>query len=343
MALPLSANKMEFRLEHRRFSLPFRAPVRTAHGPWAAREGLYVRVERPGGAPGWGEASPVPHFTGETADADEAFCRSLGGRLDDGELSRVPAGLGALRNALASALGPPPAPARHASLGVAALLPAGRAALEAASPRAEAGFRVFKWKVGVGDPGDEMALLDDLVGALPAGSRLRLDANGAWDGRTAGRWLDRASGRPVEFVEQPVGRDARGAGDLLRGLAADYPVPIALDESIAGDGDVAAWLDAGWTGIFVVKPALLGDVDGVLGRLARQGARVVFSSALETALGARAALRAAFAWPGSPFALGFGVWPLFADARFDGPCAGPFLRAGDAETVDPEALWNAAS
>ena len=125
------------------------------------------------------------------------------------------------------------------------------------------------------------------------------------------------------------------------GLANDWPTPIALDESIAGDGDIKRWLGAGWPGIFVVKPSLLGDVAGALEKLAHAKASVVFSSALETAVGARAALRMAFAWDGEPRALGFGVWPLFADARFDGPHAVPFIRAEDVERINPEAVWNA--
>jgi O-succinylbenzoate synthase len=145
----------------------------------------------------------------------------------------------------------------------------------------------------------------------------------------------------VEFVEQPVAPDSRGAGDQLRGLSADYPVPIGLDESIAGDLDIARWMDAGWAGYFVIKPALLRDAPGVLERLAKAKARVVFSSALETALGARAALCEAFAWPGEARALGFGVWPLFANPAFDGPAAAPFLRIEDVERIEPEALWNA--
>jgi len=68
---------------------------------------------------------------------------------------------------------------------------------------------------------------------------------------------------------------------------------------------------------------------------------VVFSSALETAVGARAALRLAFQWPGEARALGFGVWPLFADARFDGPALAPFLRVEDVERINVEATWNA--
>ncbi len=42
-------------------------------------------------------------------------------------------------------------------------------------------------------------------------------------------------------------------------------------------------------------------------------------------------------------ALGFGVWPLFADARCDGPYAAPYLRREDVEALNPEAVWNALS
>lgn len=334
---------MDFRLTTRRYSLKFRAPVRTAHGLWSSRDGLYVRIERPDGTAGYGEASPIPHFGTETADAEEAFCRSLGGGVDAGLLSRMPENLCALRNALSCALSPGNDAPCHKSLALAALLPAGRAALESAPPKADAGFRVFKWKVAVQPADDEMAILDDLIGVLPSGSRIRLDANGGWNRRTAGLWMAHAVGRPVEFVEQPIDRDTKGAEDTLMGLAADYPVPIALDESIAADADVRRWLEAGWSGFYVVKTALLGDVRGVLTNLAAARANVVFSSALETGMGAQAALRAAFAWTGTPHALGFGVWPIFADARFDGPYAAPFIRLEDVEQANPEALWNAAN
>jgi O-succinylbenzoate synthase len=133
---------------------------------------------------------------------------------------------------------------------------------------------------------------------------------------------------------------------LLQGLAEDFPTPIALDESLVGEGDFDRWVGAGWRGVYVVKPALIGDLDGVLARLEKAKASVVFSSALETAVGAQAALRAAFRWRGDggalpARALGFGVWPLFADARFDGPFAAPFLRREDVEALNPEAVWTA--
>jgi O-succinylbenzoate synthase len=88
---------------------------------------------------------------------------------------------------------------------------------------------------------------------------------------------------------------------------------------------------------------LLGDVAKVMARLEKAKAQVVFSSALETAVGAKAALRLAFAFGGEARALGFGVWPLFLDQRFDGPYQAPFIRAQDVLAISEEAVWNALS
>ncbi|MCX6955950.1 MAG: o-succinylbenzoate synthase [Verrucomicrobia bacterium] len=340
---------MSHLFQFRRYRLPLRAPVRTAHGLWAEREGVLVRMTDEAGRSGIGEAAVIPWFGTETIEEAEAACRELGGKVDAARLAAVPEQLACLRNALAAAKGElerggeqvGSAVMPKAFLPVAALLPAGRAALEAVRAKDEMGFRVFKWKVGVGEVAEELPLMDDLCAVLPSGSKLRLDANGAWDRRKAERWLERCADRPVEFVEQPVAVDARGAEDLLRGLAEDFPTPIALDESIAGDGDIERWVGAGWPGVCVVKPSLLGDVPRALERLEKAKAAVVFSSALETAVGAKAALRVAFEWKGEARALGFGVWPLFADARFDGPFAAPFVRWEDVERLDPEAAWNA--
>jgi O-succinylbenzoate synthase len=351
--------QVRYRFQFRRYRLPLRVAVRTAHGVWTEREGVIVRLESPEAGLGYGEVAVLPWFGTETVDEAEAACREIGEWVQAEELERLPRRLGCLRAAVvtaraeienASGASPSGAKDEASYLGVAALLPAGRGALEQIAAKAESGFRVFKWKVGVGDPADELALLDDVCAELPPGGRLRLDANGAWDRRTAERWLERCAERPVEFVEQPcfaeASQGAAGQGkvdDILLGLAADYPTPIALDESIVGDGDVERWIVAGWPGIFVVKPSLLGDAAATVEKLEKARARVVFSSALETAVGARAALRLAFAWSGEKRALGFGVWPLFQDARFDGPAAAPFVRREDVDRIDAEAVWTALS
>jgi O-succinylbenzoate synthase len=335
---------MKLRFHYRRYRLDFRTPLRTAAGLWREREGLILRLEDETGKVGWGEAGPVPAFGMETMEETAAACASLGEYLEADAISRVDPRLGCLRQALAMAIGelkgyPPLGAGRF--LPVAALIPAGRAAVPAMGPRADAGFRTFKWKVGVGDLADELVLLDDVCGALPSGGKLRLDANGAWDRRAAERWLERCADRPVEFVEQPVARDARGVADLLRGLSGNFPTPLGLDESLVGEGDLDLWLDADWPGIFVVKPALFADPVRALERLAAADADVVFSSALETAVGARSALRLAFGWAGRSRALGFGVWPLFALPGFDGPAAVPFIRSEEVDRLNPEDVWNA--
>ena len=358
--VPFVMRAMVSRLSYRRYVLPFRAPVRTAHGVWAERTGLIVRLESGDGRAGYGEVAPIPWFGTETVEEAEEALATLGEWPSADELAAVPGKLGCLRFALAGALAAVeqrgrevPSPAQSpgeaaadrrvqdnpAYLSVAGLLPAGRAALAQIGPKAELGFRTFKWKVGVGDIADELSLLDDVIAELPSGAKLRLDANGAWDRRQAARWLERAAERPIEFIEQPIAPAARGAEDILRGLAGDYPTPLALDESLVGAHDVERWLAADWRGVFVIKPALLGDPTPVMARLAAAKADVVFSSALETAVGAKAALQVAFAWTGKPRALGFGVWPLFTESVFDGPFATPFIRSEDVTRLNPEAVW----
>ncbi|HVU33273.1 MAG TPA: o-succinylbenzoate synthase [Opitutaceae bacterium] len=351
---------MAFRLQFRRYRLPLRHPVRTAHEVWTERAGLLLRLEDEQGGVGWGEVAPIPAFGTETVDLAESACRELGEAPSAETLDAIPAGLGCVRQAvvaarqdLAAGRSAEPAPLSGHSTpyrAVAALLPAGKAGLTQIEPKAEIGFRVFKWKVGVEPVADELALLDDVCARLPSGAKLRLDANGAWNRRQAEQWLERCAERPVEFLEQPCFAPAsageaacRRADDTLRGLAADYPTPIALDESLVGDGDVERWLGMGWPGWFVVKPTLLGDTRHALQRLEAVKANVVFSSALETVVGARAALRTAFAWTGESKALGFGVWPLFADARFDGPAAAPYIRREDLACLNPETVWSALS
>lgn len=352
---------MPVRLQYRRYRLALRAPVRTAHEVWTERSGVVLRLEDSDGRIGFGEAAPIPAFGTETTDEIVDVVRGLGEYPSEASLADLPVRLLSLRSAVAAArmeltrgasepagMGESGTETAANYRGVAALLPAGRAALGQVEAKAETGFRVFKWKVGVEAAADELALLDDLCGQLPGGGKLRLDANGAWDRRTAERWLERCAERPIEFVEQPCfassrqGESAvRRAEDTLLGLANDFPTPLALDESAVSGGDIGRWISAGWPGWYVLKPSLLGDPAAVLEKLERAKATVVFSSALETAVGARSALRVAFGWRGDAKALGFGVWPLFVDARFDGPASAPFVRREDVERINPEAIWNA--
>lgn len=345
---------MHYSFQHKRYRLPLRTPLRTAHGGWADREGLLVRLKDETGRVGYGEIAPIPWFGTETLAEAEEICRAWGDKVAAEAIEAVPERFGCVRFALAAAVGrdrliPPtnvnqagsgdPALQKGPRLPVTALLPAGRAVLEALPARLEAGFLSFKWKVGVGDPADELGLLDDLLARLPAYMKLRLDANGAWDRRTAAKWLARCAERPVEFVEQPL---SPADEDGLLGLARDFPVKIALDESVVRLDSARRWQALGWPGVFVIKPALAGPLDEIATWIVETRADVVLSSAIETAVGRAAALRFALTHPElTKRALGFGVGEIFGNRNWDGPVMGPLLDSGWLEGVDQEAAWNA--
>ncbi len=334
---------MRYRFSFRVWRKEMRVPLRTAHGPWGEREGIFVRLEREDGGVGYGEIAPLPWFGTETLAEAEAVCRALGSAVDDRLLDAVATRFGCVRFALAAArerwneVGKSDAKVR---LPVAALLPAGRAALDALPDRLAAGFLCLKWKVGVGRAEDELGVLDDMLAQLPAYVRLRLDANGAWDRRTAERWLAACAERPVEFVEQPAAPDAP---DLLLGLAADYPVTLALDESVASLASAREWQARGWPGVFVVKPALAGPLPDLVAWALATRPDLVISSAIESALGRAQLLRTVFTHGLTTRALGVGIGPVFGDRAWDGPVTGALLDAGWCDSVSAEELWNVTS
>ena len=329
---------MVYRFAVKPYRLPLRSPLRTAHGVWAVREGLIVRLEAETGAVTFGEIAPLPQFGTETLAESLERCLGFSDKTDDAALDDVPERFGCVRFALAMARAGNLSVDHAKRLPVTALLPAGQAALEVLPGKLEQGFLSFKWKVGVNRPEEEIGLLDDLLGLLPAYTRLRLDANGAWDRRTAEKWLARCSDRPIEFVEQPAAPDDV---DTLLGLANDYPVTLALDESVANLAAAREWQERGWRGVYVIKPALAGPLDEFAAWAKSSQADLVLSSAIETALGRAGIMRFTFAHDLTQRAVGFGVGEIFGDRLWDGPIIGPLVDAGWSQTINPEEIWNA--
>ncbi len=334
---------MLVRFEYRALRAPFRHPVLTAHGTWTERESLFVRLTDDTGHAALGEIAPLPAWGSERLEQAQAFCASLPPQFDEDVVRQIPAELPCCRFAFETAwdaLRKPTAPVPVRALPVAALLPAGPAAVEAARQAAVRGFGTMKWKVGVGAPEAELALLPQVLAVLPPSGRLRLDANGAWDLATARRWLEACAGQPVEFIEQPfpVGQEA----PVLE-LAAAFPTRIALDESVAQPADLHRWLEFGWPGIYVVKPALAGSPHQLLRLLESYEAEAVFSSAFETAVGARAALLVAARADLRGHAVGFGTIGCFADARLNLPEPGPTLSTKWLARLPTSPLWDLSS
>jgi len=331
---------MLYHFSHRSYRLPFRVPLRTGHGVWPERTGVLLRLVDEQGRVGWGEVAPLPWFGTETVEEVEVICRGFGEQVDGLRLDAVPARFGCVQAGLAMARLDTTAPLPSTRVPVAALLPAGRAALEVLPERINAGFLAFKWKVGAGRWEEELPLLDDLLSLLPAYARLRLDANGAWDRRQATHWLERCAERPVEFVEQPL---PPTDDDGLLGLARDFPVTLALDESVSHLSAARMWRGRGWNGIFVLKPSLMGTLADTAAWIRETKADVVISSSIETAVGRAALLRWVLANGFTQRALGFGLGEVFEDRIWDGPVTGPLLDAGWVNRVNQEAAWNALS
>ena len=90
-----------------------------------------------------------------------------------------------------------------------------------------------------------------------------------------------------------------------------------------------------------MKPALAGPLDELAAWVRDTEADVVLSSAIETALGRSAVLRAALGESLTKRALGFGVGEIFGDRRWDGPVIGPLADASCVAANPGEEIWTA--
>ena len=273
----------------------FRVALNTARQKWTVRQGFIVRVEQEGRV-GYGEVAPIPEFGSETFEDARNFLE----RVSDCPGLEVPENLPCCAFALSSALLPASGPLEEYA--VAALLPAGNEALQALVSKVRLGYRTFKWKLGVASPDKEQLILKKILQILPEGSRLRLDANGAWSEEIFSQWLEflQSYRNQVEFLEQPM---SVGCEHIMSHLAEGSGISIALDESLNGACGFR-WLDE-WQGPLVIKPLLMGDCRPLLRKLSPYAERIVLSSVFETGIGVLNALHFADALPGLRYAIGF--------------------------------------
>lgn len=294
------------RFDFRSYRRPFCQPLKTHHGTWAVREGIILRLTDRAGNIGWGEIAPLPWFGSETLEAALAFCQSLGKELTEEEISGIPAALPACQFAFESAwetLSDIDKRQTAKRLNYCHLLPAGEDAITAANNHRYPG--TFKWKIGVLPPEVEMAIFEKLEQVLPAGSKIRLDANGGLTAAAAEAWLALSDGAGmVEFVEQPL---PVAAFPHMLALSQAFTTPIALDESVANLEQLAKCYEQGWHGIFVIKPAIAGSPQRLRQFCQQYHIDLVFSSVFETKIGREAALRLAAELASGKRAVGFGI------------------------------------
>jgi O-succinylbenzoate synthase len=315
----------------------------TAHGAWAERQGILVKLSNEAGQVAYGEIAPLPWFGSETLEAAIALCQSLPKHLELADIHAIAEALPACQFGLESAWDSLMQPDRTTSAvadweppHLSALLPAGTGAVAAWSPLWEKGHRTFKWKIGVGDLTEELAEFAQLIRQFPPDARLRLDANGSLDWDTACRWLEQCAPHPqVEFLEQPL---PPSQFDAMLELGDRFPTPLALDESVATLGQLQTCWQRGWRGVVVIKAAIAGFPSQLRAFCQQYPVDVVWSSALETAV-ARRYIQAYLVQPrepgnslGNPLgnslgdsvleplpkrALGYGVAHWFRDSAFE--------------------------
>ncbi len=329
------ASRGSLRLIWRPLSFPLAAPLRTAVCGLTHRQGWLLRMETAEGTCGWGEAFPLAAGSAEEAALESCALalRQLGPRLARADLERQLSGLHpALAFALGAALaeldglvGPAAGGWRQAPPS-AWLLPAGEEALPAARALLEAGAAALapptlKWKVGVYPADQEQAWYRELVGLLPPGGRMRLDANGGWDRAKAWSWAEVVRGDPaLDWLEQPLApADEEGLLALARW------VPVALDESLREHPE----LHHSWPGWQVRRPSQEGDPRPLLRELQAGRPWLMVSTSFETGIGGRwlahlAALQAAGPTPTAP-----GLAP-------------GWQATGQLQADAPERVWQAA-
>ncbi|MFZ2974873.1 MAG: o-succinylbenzoate synthase [Ferribacterium limneticum] len=253
------------------YALPLKRPWQTSRGEFIQRQGRLLRLQSADGLTGWGDCAPLPEF-GISEDAATAFAEECA------HLDLIAQRAGLPLNAWLS--GEPPVINLTVNRNFGPIL---KWSSEALLEAGDAGFSVLKLKVGIAPVCDEIAALRQLAGAMPAGLRLRLDANRAWNFADAESFVAACAGLPIEGLEEPL---AEPTPVLLQKLQSTAAFPIAIDESIH-------LLDAHFfrhppVGRIVIKPArhggLLASVELAL-RARASGLDVVVTSSLESACG----------------------------------------------------------
>jgi L-alanine-DL-glutamate epimerase-like enolase superfamily enzyme len=299
-----------------------RAPFAAAWGTIGEREILVVRLEAADGIVGWGEAAPLPGYGGagleEVRAALDRYAGVLAAAADAPRAdllaactaaSDVPEALAAVDLALwdidgrrcrkplcellareglnitGNISGEYPNDLEVVVNATVAAEDPGSVSTRVAVARWE-GFRCVKVKVAVGNDSARLAAARSAGGEEMA---IRIDANGGWSLDQAVAKLETLAEFRVEMCEEPV----HGLDQVAR-VAAESPIPIALDETAVAPGAFERRVcDA-----VCLKVARSGGLTGLLQSAAQASAagyRIYLASTLDGPLAVASALHAAVA------------------------------------------------
>ncbi len=151
----------------------------------------------------------------------------------------------------------------------------------------EEGFKILKVKVG-SDVRDTVEAVKSIRNALPK-AVIRVDANQAWDAKTALRIIEQIESCGIELVEQPVRAD-----DLkgLKEITTHSSIPILADESAFCYEDVRRILEDGaadYINIKLMKTGRIYEAKKIVDLVRKHGSKVMMGSMLESVISVSAA------------------------------------------------------
>ncbi len=297
----------------------FKQPLRTSHGLWRVREGIIVSLHDSEGRLCQGEIAPIPWFGSETLSKAVKFCQKQEGMISSQEIMAIPDSLPACQYGFESAFLEFTNDEffRVDNLDFCYLLPSGVQVLDhnflEQNPLVQnsQAASTYKWKIGMANVVEEIAIAKKLISQLPDNAKLRLDANGGLSLVATKAWLNFADNQQkIEFIEQPL--PPKQFKQMLQ-LKEKYHTTLALDESVATLVQLKLCYQLGWRDVFVVKPGIMGYPSQLRRFCQRHQLDLVFSSVLETDVGLQMALHLAAELGNLQRAMGFGVQHWFQE------------------------------
>ena len=287
-----------------RVPLVLTSPLRTSQGDHENRVATLVEVTADDGTVGWGEnvAPDGAFYTGESAAASIAHMRDVlipslvtddfEEDWEDDDEFRMPMADHAVSSALAdiearqrgislaAALGR--ADVRSIRVGaVVGLHPTVEQAVDEVMERVAEGYTRIKVKVA---PGRDIDVVAAVRSALPAGTELHVDANGAYGPGDISR-LRFVDDHDIGLVEQPFPADDLAShAKLSRSIA----TPVCLDESIGDIADAMIAIGSAACSVINVKPSRVGGFHqavSILRLCAENGIDAWIGGMLESGIG----------------------------------------------------------
>jgi len=306
-------------------SVPLAKPyvLSKRYGTLYSNHAVIAKIHTDEGICGYGEANPMPPFTGETwgsifaavkeylgpcllgqspldiTRANVEFDRALPGNL----LAK-----GALDVALWDVRGKAMGVPVHRLLGgalkteIPLLWPFGSGTpkedVERIAAKMEEGYRTFMIKMGALDIDTEIARALAREAAFDGtGINVNMDANQGWDLAEALTFMERTRDCHIDFVEQPLPRELRHLMPVVRERATH---PLSADEGVQTVADAVALARQGSVDIFSLKIAKNGGITRAfkIAQLAEAfGIKCMMNSMIELGVSQAAALHLGAALP----------------------------------------------